>query len=244
MNDPSRGTYEDERSGWAVDSGAPGMPAGRVLVVILMTLLVWTLLYAPRMREAADAHPLGARRTASLIALAPFTALSDAVRLTGVTDSLERAVGLDPDAPPGGTLPPPDALPSVSVSVSPSPTPTEAPPIETLEPIRTPTHRDKLRVVIVGDSLAAAAGNIARRVFRPSLVTIQQHGRNSTGLARPDYFDWFAAMGQIVEGYDPDLVIVMIGRTTSSRCRRRPGSSRRPAERPNGRPPTRTVRRR
>ena len=211
MNDPSRGTNEDERSGWAVDSGAPGMPAGRVLVVILMTLLVWTLLYAPRMREAADAHPLGARRTASLIALAPFTALSDAVRLTGVTDSLERAVGLDPDAPPGGTLPSPDALPSVSVSVSPSPMPTEAPPIETLEPIRTPTHRDKLRVVIVGDSLAAGVGYIAGRVFRPSLVTIQQHGRISTGLARPDYFDWFAAMGQIVEGYDPDLVIVMIG---------------------------------
>jgi hypothetical protein len=212
MRDTSHDVRDDDRPGWAIGPGRPGIPAGRALVVILVTMLVWTLLYAPRMKEAAEAHPLGARRTASLIALAPFTALSDAVRLTGLTDSLERAVGLDPAAPPGGSiiLPDPDPLPSVPISPSPAP-PTDAPPVETLEPIRAPARRDKLRVVIVGDSLAAGVGYIAGRVFRPTLVDIQQHGRVSTGLARPDYFDWFAAMGQIVHGFDPDLVIVMIG---------------------------------
>jgi lysophospholipase L1-like esterase len=212
MTDLTHEPRDDEHRGWAIGSERPGMPAGRVLVVFLVTLLVWTLLYAPRMKEAAEAHPLGARRTASLIALAPFTALSDAVGLTGVTDSLERAVGLDPGVQPGGTivLPDPDPLPSVTASPTPTP-PSDAPPVETLEPIRTPARRDKLRVVIVGDSLAAGVGYIAGRVFRPSLVDIQQHGRVSTGLARPDYFDWFAAMGQIVQGYDPDLVLVMIG---------------------------------
>jgi uncharacterized protein len=192
-------------------TGRPGMAAGRVLIVILVTLSVWTLLYAPRMREAAHAHPPGARRTASLIALAPFTALSDAVRLTGVTDSLERAVGLDPDAAPGGSIVVPSPHPLPSVSSSPSPIPSEAPPVETLEPMRRPSGREKLRVVIIGDSLAAGVGYIAGRVFRPSVVDIQQHGRISTGLSRPDYFNWFAAMGQIVDGYEPDLVIVMIG---------------------------------
>lgn len=212
MTDPTHEHPDHERQGWAIGSERAGMPAGRVLVVILVMLLVWTLLYAPRMKEAAEAHPLGARRTASLIALAPFTAISDAVRLTGVTDSLERAVGLDPGVQPGGAiaLPIPDPLPSVTVSPSPAP-PSDAPPVETLEPIRTPARRDKLRVVIVGDSLAAGVGYIAGRVFRPTLVDVEQHGRVSTGLARPDYFDWFAAMGQIVQGYDPDLVIVMIG---------------------------------
>jgi len=212
MTDITPETREHERPGWTIGPGRPGMPAGRALVVILLTLLVWTILYAPRMREAAEAHPLGARRTASLIALAPFTALSDAMRLTGVTESLERAVGLDPDAPPGGSivLPDPDPLPPVTVSPSPAP-PTDAPPVETMEPIRTPARRDKLRVVVVGDSLAAGVGYIAGRVFRPTLVDIQQHGRVSTGLARPDYFDWFAAMGQIVQGYDPDLVVIMLG---------------------------------
>jgi hypothetical protein len=188
------------------------MPAGRAFVVISVTLLVWVLLYAPRMEEAAKAHPFGARRTTSLVALAPFTALSDSVGLTGITDSLERAVGLDPAAPPGGSivLPEPDPLPSVTISPSPAP-PSETAPVESPFAIRRPVGRDKLRVVIVGDSLAAGVGYFAGRVFRPSLVDIQRHGRLSTGLARPDYFDWFASMGKIVEGYDPDLVIVMIG---------------------------------
>jgi hypothetical protein len=188
------------------------MPAGRAFVVVSVTLLVWVLLYAPRMEEAAKAHPFGARRTASLVALAPFTALSDSVGLTGITDSLERAVGLDPAAPPGGSivLPGPDPLPSTTISPSPA-QPSETAPVESTFAIRRPVGRDKLRVAIVGDSLAAGVGYFAGRVFRPSLVDIQRHGRLSTGLARPDYFDWFTSMGRIVEGYDPDLVIVMIG---------------------------------
>ena len=36
------------------------MPAGRVLVVILVSLLIWTVLYAPTMKRAAEASPLGA----------------------------------------------------------------------------------------------------------------------------------------------------------------------------------------
>jgi len=198
---------EGER--WAVGPGRPAWPAGRVLVVMVVTLLGWTLLYAPRMKDAAEAHPLGARRSASLVALGPVAALSDAVGLTGVTESLERAVGLDPNAPPGGTISLPDPLPTVPVP--PPPPPSDTPPVETLAPIRTPIRRDRLRIVIVGDSLAAGVGYFAGRVFRPGLVDIQRQGRVSTGLARPDYFDWFAAMGQIVAGYDPDLVIIMIG---------------------------------
>ena len=58
--------------------------------------------------------------------------------------------------------------------------------------MRRPTGHDKLRVVIVGDSLAAGVGYIAGRVFRPAVVDIEQHGRISTGLSRPDYFNWSA----------------------------------------------------
>ena len=206
----SAGPVREER-GWSSGSGRPALPAGRALAVISVTLLVWVLLYSPRMREAAETHPFGARRTASLIALAPFTAVSDAVGLTGITDSLERAVGLEPGAPGGSIiLPGPDPLPPVTISPSPAPA-SETTPVDTLGPIRRPVGRDKLRVVIVGDSLAAGVGYFAGRVFRPSLVDIQRHGRVSTGLARPDYFDWFASMGLIVGRYDPDLVIVMLG---------------------------------
>jgi hypothetical protein len=47
------------------------MPAGRVLVVLLVSLLTWTLLYAPALKRAAEASPIGARRTLSLAISSP-----------------------------------------------------------------------------------------------------------------------------------------------------------------------------
>jgi hypothetical protein len=95
-------------------------------------------------------------------------------------------------------------------SVAPDPGDTDDPAIEG-EPIRVPTTTRKLRVVVVGDSLAAGLGYFAERVFRPRLVRVARQGRISTGLARPDYFNWPLAMRRIVEAFDPDLVIVMLG---------------------------------
>src|SRR5512132_4235904 len=75
------------------------MPAGRVLVVILVTLLVWTVLYAPTLKRAAEASALGARRTASLAVLRPIAAVSDWVGLNELAGSIERAVGRDQGRP-------------------------------------------------------------------------------------------------------------------------------------------------
>ena len=78
-------------------------------------------------------------------------------------------------------------------------------------PIRLPTGTDKLRVVVVGDSLASGLGFFLERVLNPALVRVSPQGRISTGLARPDYFDWPAAMTQIVDNFRPDLVVIMLG---------------------------------
>ena len=195
----------------------PGtMPAGRGLIVILVGLLTWSLLFAPRLEEAAEAHESGARRTASLIVLAPLAGLSDVVGLTRVTDGVQRAVGLDPDAQPGDEDFPVDPLPDVPTSPQPSP---EDPSVDTPTPIRTPTPSRKLRVAIIGDSLAAGVGYFAGRVFDPTLSRVSRQGRISTGLSRPDYFDWPRAMERIIAGYRPDLVIVMIGENDGQHIR-------------------------
>ncbi len=90
-----------------------------------------------------------------------------------------------------------------------SPTP-QKPPKKTTK-IRTPTPTDELRVAVVGDSLAAGLGVYMERVLRPTLTRVTKQGRISTGLARPDYFNWPAALKQIMDGYHPDLVVVMLG---------------------------------
>jgi hypothetical protein len=189
------------------------MPAGRVLIVILVTLLAWTVLYAPTLKRAAEASPLGARRTVSLALLRPISAVSDWIGLNELAGSIERAVGRDQGRPGGAFVPPPEDIPL-------TPEEEEDPPgnggkgdgaTAEADSIRAPTTERKLRVAIVGDSLAAGLGYFAERVFLPRLVRVSGQGRISTGLARPDYFNWPYTMHRIVERFDPDLVIVMLG---------------------------------
>jgi uncharacterized protein len=192
------------------------MPAGRVLVVILVTLLVWTLLYAPTLKRAAEASPLGTRRSVSLAVLRPIAAVSDWIGLNEVAGSIERAAGRDKGRQGGAFVPPPEDIP-----LTPE---TDDDPngdggkdgngdgaTAEADSIRAPTTDRKLRVAIVGDSLAAGLGYFAERVFLPRLVRVSRQGRISTGLARPDYFNWPYTMHRIVDRFDPDLVIVMLG---------------------------------
>jgi hypothetical protein len=185
------------------------MPAGRTFIVIAVCLLVWTLLYAPELRRSAEAAPVGTRRSLSMTLLSPLVWVSDHVGLTSVTDAASRAAGRDPNAAVGGVvggvevgvddLPPAPA----------SPKPTK-PAVHDTQ-LREPTFDHQLRVAVVGDSLAAGIGYFAERVFKPFFVEVYKQGRISTGLARPDYFNWPAQMQQIVERADPDLVLVMLG---------------------------------
>lgn len=188
-----------------VPAGRTTMPAGRVMIVILVALVTWTVLYAPSLKRSSEAQPLGTRRTVSLWVLGPIAAVSSAIQLTRVTDAVSRALGNDPNAAPGGG-PPPDVLP---VDTGPHNTPPH-PPSKT-DPIRVPTAQHPLRVVVVGDSLASGLGVFAERAMNPSLTRVSKQGRISTGLSRLDYFDWMHEMQHIMDVFDPDLVIVMTG---------------------------------
>jgi hypothetical protein len=193
-----------------VPEGRATMPAGKVLVVILVGLLAWAVLAAPRLKRDSEAQPLGTRRTISLWVLTPVAAISNLSQLTRATDGVATALGRGPGQGPGGEQPlePIEDLPSVSIP--PTPTQTGPPPAVT-EPIRQPTSKDKLRVVIVGDSLGQGVGTYIQREFQPGLTVVSNQAVASTGLARPDYFNWPAKLEQIMKVFRPDLVIVLIG---------------------------------
>ena len=192
------------------------MAAGRVLVVLLVGLLLWTVLFAPTLQRNAQASPVGARRSAALAVLAPIMAMERALGLVHVADAFQEALGRNPNAAPGGDvgppLPPPSLPPPSTSPGTPGPTPTSTPPMTPAGvAIRDPTARHRLRVVVVGDSLAEGLGPAVANDLRTSVVRVSLEGRISTGLARPDYFDWEAAMRDIVAAFRPDVTIVMIG---------------------------------
>ena len=183
--------------------GRRGMPAGRVLVALLVGIVLWGLLYAPELKRSSEAQPAGLRRTVSLAVLDPIVWVEDRVGLTRLIDNATQALGRQPNEAVGGGSDV-DPLPSVPAPVHP-----RHPRRDT--DIRVPTSAKPLRVVVVGDSLAQGVGSFAERVFKPSLVDVVKQGRISTGLARTDYFNWPAQMRLIVDRSRPDLTIVMLG---------------------------------
>jgi lysophospholipase L1-like esterase len=208
--------------------GRRAAPAGRALVVILVGLLLWLLLAAPSLKRAAEASPDGARRTVSLALLTPIAATSDMLGLKEASDSLQRALGRDPDAPPGGELfgeeaeaVPEDFGVDPSVLASPDPLPSIDPErvdqadddldYDPAYALREPRTNNKLRVVVVGDSLAMGLSTALGRVFDPALVQFVDQARLSTGLARSDYFNWIKGMQQITDRFRADVVVVLIG---------------------------------
>ena len=202
-----RTTTKHERPGDPADGlppGRRGMPAGRVLVVLLLGILLWGTLYAPELQRSSETQPDGIRRTVSLAVLRPIVWVEERLGMTRLIDNASSALGRQPNGAVGGGSGV-DPLPNV-----PAPEHTTGHPQEDTK-IRVPTNAKPLRVVVVGDSLAQGIGSFAERVFKPSLVDVIKQGRISTGLARPDYFNWPAQMRLIVDRSRPDLTIVMLG---------------------------------
>jgi len=195
---------------------------------MLVGLLLWLFLAAPSLKRSAQASPDGVRRSVSLALLTPIAATSDVLGLTALSDSLQRALGRDPDAPPGGELfaEEPEAVPEdfgidPSILASPDPIPSVDPErvdqadddldYDPAYALRDPSTNNKLRVVVVGDSLGMGLSTALGRVFDPSIIQFADQARLSTGLARSDYFNWIKGMEQITTRFRPDVVVVLIG---------------------------------
>ena len=234
---PPRPTLEDPEPE-PVDP-APGRRSVRArdaFVTLLVCLGLWALLFAPVLLRGAESGPVGTRRTLALAVLRPLATLSHALGIDPATGFVMRALGRNPDAPPGGELelpeidlpplpptdPPPDpqtpapedsAAPTLP-GEEPAGAPQDADGSEGSEPavgIRVPSQDAKLRVAVVGDSLSQGLGPEIAQWFDPDVSRVLPLGRQSTGLARQDFFNWQAAMRKIEQEFRPDLVFVMLG---------------------------------
>ncbi len=69
------------------------------------------------------------------------------------------------------------------------------------------------RVLLVGaSSIQTDLGRALERRLEDDLrVEVRRHGRHSTGMARPDYFDWNARALELSADFRPDLVIAQFG---------------------------------
>ncbi len=200
----------------------------RTLGIVLIATLVWLAMFAPTLQHNAQVSPVGTRRSAALAILNPLAQISKSLHLNYPVNQINSLIGRDGCA-----------LCSKALTIGPSGNAGHASqqkqgaskfgssflwfginsirvssnsgaPAKPLVPI--PTQASPLRVLVVGDSLGVDLGDaLANELSSTGVVQTTVDAQPSTGLTRPDYFDWPARLNSDLSEYNPEVIVVMMG---------------------------------
>jgi hypothetical protein len=179
----------------------------RGFLILLFALGLAALLDAEGLRKQAEIQPQGAQRRLALAVTQPLVSVSHTLHLTTPRHSLQAAIGRehedDLDTRVHLTLPPPAGpLPTPRTHRPRTPTPAAKPVFTSARP---------LRVWVAGDSLAQVPGDGLARVAPASVDVLPIESRLSTGLARPDLYNWYTRFNQVIASVKPDVVVFSFG---------------------------------
>ena len=192
------------------------MPWRRVLGLMAAVLAVWLFLDANTLQHNAQVSPVGVRRTVALALLGPIAVISRVSQVSRIEEAANAALGRSSNGAGGhtfvviGPTGPPPTVPVTSATHHPPihPDITTLPP----NPLQNPTAADPLRVLLVGDSLGLdLGGSLQNRLASTGVVAATLDGKESTGLTRPDYFNWPAELSSDLPRVNPQVVVVMMG---------------------------------
>jgi hypothetical protein len=197
-------------------------PWQRVLRICVAAFLIWLLLDAPTLQHNAQVSPVGTRRTVALDVLGPIAATSRALQVSHIVSWTDEATGRTGNRPGNGaltTLGPvhphgghPVKPSSGGPPAGPSTTLIHPGPATTVPDLTHPTAADPLRVLIVGDSLGIDLGGpLQNDLVNTGVVKATLDARESTGLTRPDYFNWPVELQTDLSAVHPQIVVIMMG---------------------------------
>jgi uncharacterized protein len=186
-------------------------PWPRVLCIGVCAFLLWLLLFAPTLQHNAQVSPVGTRRTVALDILAPIAATSRGLqlsRIVSVTDEATGRTGNRPGSGSGVTV----LGPHHHHGSRPVKPPPKSGPSTTVPDITHPSAAHPLRVLIVGDSLGIDMGGpLQNDLSNTGVVMATLDARESTGLTRPDYFNWPVELQGDIGTAQPQVVVIMMG---------------------------------
>ena len=176
--------------------------AGSAIVVSLVGLAVALLLNAPGLHKSATIQPEGWKRDAALAVTGPLESVSGALLLDRPRQALKSALGRSDD----------DEIDTAVAAPQPKPTTPVTTPETPAKPVRF-TPKKKLGIWIAGDSLVVVPGeSLLRAVAGNRAVAADSvDGRIASGLERPDVFNWFTHVREVMETDKPRAVVLMFG---------------------------------
>ena len=217
------------------------MAAGRALLVIIIALLLGGLLNVTALTEAADRQPPSLKRDISQVLVWPFEQISGLLGLDQPRQLLADRLGRDADAGTGGGTGTSIAAAGTQAETQAGDALGAAAALAGREAIDTAlgnavaipeagesledqptlsgrlegpfTEAEPLVVGVIGDSLTEQIGpTLIQRLGRPGVPGEAFHDFTySSGLSRPDFYDWPARAAQLMAEEDPDIWVVMVG---------------------------------
>ncbi len=189
----------------------PSHSAARGFVVCLLALFLASLLNAQGLRKTAQIQPQGFRRHAALDVAKPLVGVSRFLHLTAPRHELQASLGRqhwdDIDTQVHLAVPPQEAKPTVPTP----PTTTSHRAHHRPAPLPRFTAAKPLRVWVAGDSLAEVPGQGLERVAGASVDVVGVESRLSTGLARPDLYNWYTRIPAAVKQLKARVVVFSFG---------------------------------
>jgi uncharacterized protein len=176
------------------------MPAGRVLGVMVIALLVAALFNSEAIVRAGESMERGPTRDVVLSIARPLDDAAGAVGLHLPREGLDLAFGQEDKTGEGTEL--------------------EEGSTAILRPNRRrtrqqsyvqPTTGDQAEVLVTGDSQAEFIGQLLTDELPEDLFDVEVVPRHSTGLTNPEFFNWEINAQQEIAARQPDAVVMVIG---------------------------------
>ncbi|MFN8015971.1 MAG: DUF459 domain-containing protein [Acidimicrobiia bacterium] len=198
-NSKSKTSKHLNRSVLVSNTDAPHrvMSAGQTIVFVFLTLIIGIILNSSPLYTRATTMKDSTFKTITLNVLKPFDKASRAVGFTSLRQKPREALSLGRD----------DKIDTFTFK---NVKPVKAIAPKKVLPALSPTN--KLSLWIIGDSLAITPGESMLKTFSTDYFDIQGlDGQVSTGLARPDVFNWFTHINDYVVARKPKAVVITFG---------------------------------
>jgi hypothetical protein len=188
-------------------------PAGHAILAMLIAFGLASLFNADSMLQTARTQKLGSQRHSWGVAfMRPVHAVSEFLHLDRPRRRLDVALGHEVPKPTKRKDDPFAAPPTTKAPRTTSTGKAEPTRYETL----TVSTRHPATLFVAGDSLAAEFGTSLYRIAAGSKLyraagDASVDFKVSSGLARPDYFNWPAELSRQVGRLDPEIVVLMLG---------------------------------
>jgi hypothetical protein len=195
---------------------------GSSYLIALAALGVAALLDAEALHQTATSQPFGWRYDVATAVTEPLVEVSRALHLTEPRHWLEDLFDRPSTRPLSAAPAPTTTLPPATTSTAAQPTTTEPGTPTTISTtttttvpvfaLRTPTADDPLRVLVAGDSMTESAGPaLVDALAATGVVRSTRELRYSSGLTRPDYFDWPARLRQLAAEERAEAIVLWVG---------------------------------